>query len=485
MAEAAPSESLIGTVLGGFRLVEKVGEGGMGAVYKGYDESLDRHVAVKILPQRLAADETYVQRFMREARSVAKLHHPNLVHIYAVGEQDGLHYFAMEMIAGEPLSVLVARGGGLPIIDCVRILGQTMSALDKVHSLGIVHRDIKSANIMITPDDRAILMDFGLAKGGEYAEGVTSAGIVLGTPEYMSPEQALGEEATAQSDVYSLGVLFFEMLTGRLPFVGKSAIAVIRQHAETDAPAPSSVREGLPAQLDEVVLRAMAKDRSVRYANLPQMAAGLLKVGRTRELVDLAGAAGGGETMAMPKAARKTMERQPRLPAQGTAPTIVDSDSAAEETPAATGVPTMAAELAGIEAAPDAGDAAQADGESSATGALAAVGAGLAAIAVFLLALYYFYPGGEDGDGPAPAPVLDGTPALIRIGGGEPFPARYVTMKKAPDGRWLVVFIDAEGKLKEVAAEKVPEINFEIERASFPPRLLGDPPAPPEGDPSE
>jgi len=484
MAEAAPSESLIGTVLGGFRLVEKVGEGGMGAVYKGYDESLDRHVAVKILPQRLAADETYVQRFMREARSVAKLHHPNLVHIYAVGEQEGLHYFAMEMIAGEPLSVLVARGGGLPIIDCVRILGQTMSALDKVHSLGIVHRDIKSANIMITPDERAILMDFGLAKGGEYAEGVTSAGIVLGTPEYMSPEQALGEEATAQSDVYSLGVLFFEMLTGRLPFVGKSAIAVIRQHAETDAPAPSSLREGLPAQLDEVVLRAMAKDRSVRYANLPQMAAGLLKVGRTRELVDLAGSAGGGETQAMPRAARKTMEQQPHPPAQGTAPTIVDSggDAGAQETPAAAGVPTMAADLAGIEAAPG---APRADRESSATGALVAVAAGVAAIAVFLLALYYFYPGGEDGDGPAPAPVLDGTPALIRIGGGEPFPARYVTMKKAPDGCWLVVFVDAEGKVTEVAAEEVPEINFDIERASFPPQLLGDPPAPPEGDPSE
>jgi len=471
MAAAAPGESLIGTVLGGFRLVEKVGEGGMGAVYKGYDESLDRHVAVKILPQRLAADQTYVQRFMREARSVAKLHHPNLVHIYAVGEQDGHHYFAMEMIAGEPLSVRIAGQagggpdgqGGLPVIDAIRIIGQTMSALEKVHALGIVHRDLKSANVMITPEERAILMDFGLAKGGEYAEGVTSAGIVLGTPEYMSPEQALGEEVTAQADVYSLGVLLFEMLTGRLPFTGKSAIAVIRQHAETEPPAPSELRSGLPAQLDEVVLRAMAKDRAVRYADLAQMAAGLLKVGRTRELVELAGSAGGGETLAMPKLARKTMQRSPHLPGQGTAPTIIDPDRSptAESGGGASGQPTLAAELAG-----------SAQAQPGGSGMLAAVGVGAAAVTIFLLALYYFWPAG-DLDDPQPGPTEQGTPALIRVGGCEPFPARYVTMKKTPEGRWLVVFVNAEGKLTEVAAEQVPEINFEIERDKFPPELLG------------
>ena len=460
MPEAEPGQSLIGTVLGGFRLVEKLGEGGMGAVYKGYDESLDRHVAVKILPQALAADETYVQRFMREARSVAKLHHPNLVHIYAVGEEHSLHYFAMEMISGEPLSVRIAREGGLKVIDAVRFIGQTMSALDKVHALGIVHRDIKSANIMINPDGRAILMDFGLAKGGDYAEGVTTAGIVLGTPEYMSPEQAFGEEVTAQSDVYSLGVLFFETLTGRLPFTGKSAIAVIRQHTEADPPVPSSAKEGIPKPLDEIVLRAMAKKRSVRYANLQQMAAALLRVGRTRELLELAGEAA-AETMAV-KVPKKTMERKPHVPSQATAPTIVD------DTPPpagiATGAPTIADDLSARPSAP-------ARGGGSATAIIIGVAAAAAA-ALFFVILYAFRPG--DGIPPQPKPP-NGRTGDVVIEGEEPFRGRLVLIE---DG--VAVFEKEDGERVEVGFDKRWEMKYDAPAEGEAPEG-----APPEGGGTE
>ena len=455
--------SLVGTVLGGFRLVEKIGEGGMGAVYKGYDESLDRHVAVKILPQALAADETYVRRFMREARSVAKLHHPNLVHIYAVGEEGGLHYFAMEMIAGEPLVERIAREGGLGVIDSVRVIGQTMSALGKVHALGIIHRDIKSANIMLTPDGRAILMDFGLAKGGEYAEGVTSAGIVLGTPEYMAPEQALGEEITPQVDVYSLGVLLFEMVTGKLPFTGKTAIAVIRQHTETEPPVPSSLMSGIPKALEGVILPAMAKDRAVRYRDLSQMAGALLHVGRTRELVDLAGS--GPDAPAAPKVPRKTMERSPHVPAKGTAQTLVDSAPSAPSAPTilddaakvATGAPTIADELPAAPAAPAAA------GEKTSFASVAAVVfAGLSALAIFLAVLWSFWPAPEIEPVEPVGPGAGSPAAEVRIGGEAPFTGRLVSITREGDS-WIAVIADESGELREVNVRDLKELEFSRE----------------------
>ncbi len=447
-------DDLIGAVLGGYRLVEKIGQGGMGAVYKGYDESLDRHVAVKILPGALANDQTYVARFAREAKSVAKLHHPNLIHIYAVGEERGYHYFAMEFIEGIPLSEkIAASGGGLELIDAIRIIGQTMSALEKVHSLDIVHRDIKSSNIMLTHDGRAILMDFGLAKGGEGLEGVTAAGIVLGTPEYMPPEQALGEAVTKQGDIYSVGVLLFEMLTGRLPFKGKSAIAVIRQHAEAEPPKPTSIRSGIPAALEGVVLRAMAKPLDVRYATLSAMAVELLKVGRTRELVDLAGTA--AKTLEM-----SGMAKAPAAPADSgaTAPTIVEP--ASQPTIAASqpgGAPTAEAPpLRGPSVAEQGAQAEAVPEEPSSwrTAAVIAV-AVVAALAIFLLSLHL-----ATRKPPAPAP--EGPKAKVELrGDDEAIFGRVESISKTEKG-WIAVIVGEDGERKEIEVDDLRELDFTV-----------------------
>jgi len=217
--------------LGIYILQRQIGKGGMGTVYLALDPPLQRQVAIKVLPPELARDPEYVARFEREATSLAKIRHPNLMHIYAVGYDVGHHFFVMEYIQGKTVIDVLRERGPLPYAYAIRILGQILSALDKVHATGIVHRDLKPGNIMIDEDDRAILMDFGLAKP-QYDRTVTTDHTIIGTPEYMAPEVAEGQEADARSDLYALGVVLFEMLTGQAPFRGASAIAILRQHVE-------------------------------------------------------------------------------------------------------------------------------------------------------------------------------------------------------------------------------------------------------------
>ena len=273
--------------IGIYELRRQIGKGGMGAVYLAHDPTLDRPVAIKLLPAELAADPDYLARFQREATSVAKIRHPNLLHIYAVGCDAGRHFIAMEYIKGHTLARIVRRQGPLPYKVALRVLGQVLSALDKIHAAGIVHRDLKSSNIMIDEDRRAILMDFGLAKP-RHDRSVTTGHTLLGTPEYMAPELAEGRDATFGSDIYALGVVLHEMLTGHVPFRGSSAIATLRQQVDGPTPSLAGIVPDLPPELDAVLGRMMAKKADERYPTTRAVAADLVTVCRTAALATLA-----------------------------------------------------------------------------------------------------------------------------------------------------------------------------------------------------
>lgn len=282
-ARPISAKDVIGRNLGPYRLDKKIGQGGMGAVFLAYDSGLDRTVAVKVLT--LASNNSVgTERFLREARHLAKLKHPNLLHVYNVGRQNDTYYFAMEYLAGDTLSRLIrAQPGGLPLAQFLPLAAQILSALYYVHSQGIVHRDIKSGNIMVC-DRRAVLMDFGLAKE-EGSSQLTGTGIVLGTPDYLAPEQAEGGSIGPWTDLYCFGVVMYEALNGKLPFQGRSAIAIIRQHLEAS---PPPMAGHLPSGLDKIVMRCLAKNPQDRFADCPALAVELFKLFPILELKELA-----------------------------------------------------------------------------------------------------------------------------------------------------------------------------------------------------
>lgn len=280
------AEPKAGEKIGFYEIRSVLGKGGMGTVYLADDHSLDRRVALKMLPLRLSQDPDIVARFQREARALAKLRHPNLMHIYTVGEHQGRPFFAMEYIKGSTLGAVIAKTGRLRPPQAVHIAAEVMSALDKVHKAGTIHRDIKPGNIMIDEDGRAVLMDFGLARQ-ETDAALTADHTVLGTPSYMSPEQAGGERLDARTDIYSLGVVMYEMLTGSPPFKGKTSFEVLRQHIESTVPAPSELQPGVPPELDVAIARALAKSPGDRFQDVGEMAAALSQVYRNATLIRL------------------------------------------------------------------------------------------------------------------------------------------------------------------------------------------------------
>ena len=277
--------------IGPYEVRRLLGKGGMGAVYLAADHALDRMVAIKMLPLRLAEEPDIVARFQREARALAKLRHPNLMHIYTVGEHEGRPYFAMEYVRGSTLSAVIARAGRMPPPQAAHVAAEVMSALDKVHEAGIVHRDIKPGNVMVDEDGRAILMDFGLARQVQDAP-LTADHTVLGTPNYMSPEQAEGKKLDARADIYSLGIVIYEMLAGAPPFHGKTSFEILRQHIESSVPAPSELHRDVPETFDLVVARAVAKSPDDRYQDVRQMAADLAQVYPSATLARLVHAPG-------------------------------------------------------------------------------------------------------------------------------------------------------------------------------------------------
>lgn len=268
-----PESALVGRTLGPYRIEALLGRGGMSTVYRARQMTLDRRVALKLLPPEYTVDTTLVARFLQEARSAAALQHPNIIPIYDSGQVDGLYYIAMRYVEGAPLSRAIPEQG-FPVARAVAIVEQIASALDYAHARGVVHRDVSAGNVMIEPGDRVTLMDFGIAQARQTSR-LTRAGIAVGTLEYLSPEQARGELATPRSDVYALGVLAFELLSGRLPFSAADDRALLLQHLNTPAPSIRAGRPDIPAGIDAALQRCLAKDPAARFASAGAMVAAL------------------------------------------------------------------------------------------------------------------------------------------------------------------------------------------------------------------
>lgn len=267
---------LIGKVFGSrYRLEEKIGVGGMAEVYRAYDLTLNRTVAVKILYPQFASDADFVERFKREAQAAANLSHPNIVNVYDWGAENSTYYLVMEHLVGQNLKQLIQKKGSLPPSLVVDIGRQVAAALQFAHKRNIVHRDIKPHNIIITDEGEVKVTDFGIAR--TVTSNLTQTGAILGTAYYISPEQAKGEEVSPLSDIYSLGVVLYEMATGQLPFKGETPVAVALKHIQEQPPLPQELNPAIPAGLQAVILKALARDPLLRYQSAEELRQDLAK----------------------------------------------------------------------------------------------------------------------------------------------------------------------------------------------------------------
>jgi hypothetical protein len=250
-------------LLGGrYRLARRMAAGGMGQVWEAEDTVLHRTVAIKVLSEGLSSDPNSAERFRREARAAAGLAHPNVASVFDYGEDDGTQFIVMELVEGETLADRIGRVGRLDPAEAARVAGRIAAALEVAHEAGIVHRDVKPGNVMLTPEGEVKVLDFGIAAAA--GSNLTATGFTIGTAAYLSPEQAAGERATPLSDVYTLGVVLYEMLTGRPPFTGETPVAVAAAHVSREAPSLAGEVPGIPAHLAEVCERALAKDPQLR-----------------------------------------------------------------------------------------------------------------------------------------------------------------------------------------------------------------------------
>jgi serine/threonine-protein kinase len=275
----ATADQLIDRVFDGrYRIVRKLGAGGMADVYLAEDQELGRRIAIKILNDRHAHDDQFVERFRREAKNAAGLSHPNIVSIYDRGEFEGNYYIAMEYLDGRTLKELIVRNGPTPVPIAIDYARQILSAVAFAHRNGVVHRDIKPHNIVVGRDGRLKVTDFGIARSG--ASQMTEAGSIIGTAQYLSPEQARGAHVDQRADIYSVGVVLYEMLTGEVPFTGDTPVEIAMKHLSTVPPSPSELNDTVPHDLDAIVLRALAKDPEQRYQSSEEMDADLGRVAR-------------------------------------------------------------------------------------------------------------------------------------------------------------------------------------------------------------
>src|SRR5438309_1796577 len=275
-----------GQTLAHYRILEKIGQGAMGEVYKAEDLKLGRQVAIKFLRPGGPPDEKTRQRFLREARSASALNHPNIITIHAIEESDGLDLIVSEYIGGESLRARLDRGP-LDLLQVLDLGSQVCEALAAAHSINLIHRDIKPANILIGPRGQVKVLDFGLAKivqtlpseidkeAATMVADLTDKGQIIGTVSYMSPEQTRGESLDVRSDIFSLGVVLYEAGTGRLPFSGPSMLSLLHNIATANPPAPSIIKHDLPLEFDLIIARAMAKDVERRFASAAELAEAL------------------------------------------------------------------------------------------------------------------------------------------------------------------------------------------------------------------
>jgi eukaryotic-like serine/threonine-protein kinase len=314
----AVTDSLIDTLFDGrYRIVRKLGSGGMANVYLAEDQELGRRVAIKILNDRHAGDEQFVERFRREAKNAAGLSHPNIVSIYDRGEAaEGTYYIAMEYLDGRSLKELIVSRGPAPIPIAIDYARQILAALRFAHRNGVIHRDIKPHNILVDSEGRVKVTDFGIARAeqaGASAQQMTEAGSIIGTAQYLSPEQARGTRVDKTSDLYSLGIVLYELLTGTVPFTGETPVEIAMKHLSAIPDPPSERRHEVPHALDMVVLRALAKDPRDRYQSAEEMDADLERVARgssvSRETEEAATTVLSGAELAA--AAPTTIQRAP------------------------------------------------------------------------------------------------------------------------------------------------------------------------------
>ncbi len=270
--------TLLGTTLNGrYRLEARIGTGGMSSVYRAIDETLERPVAIKLMNREIADDSDQLERFRREARAVAQLSHPHIVGVIDYGEDQGRPYIVLEYVEGETLKERIRRNGELDVSEAVAYAIEIARALGCAHARHIVHRDVKPQNVLIDEEGSAKVTDFGIARSLD-DDGLTADGRVLGTTDYVSPEQALGHAVTGQSDLYSLGIVLFEMLTGGVPFRGENQVAVAMKHVREELPDVQSLRPEVSASLAAVIDRATAKDLHERYRSDEELIADLENV---------------------------------------------------------------------------------------------------------------------------------------------------------------------------------------------------------------
>jgi serine/threonine-protein kinase len=316
---------MIGQTLLHYRVLSKLGEGGMGEVYLAQDTKLERNVALKVLPEEMARNPRRWERFVREAKAVAALNHPNIVTIYAVEEAAGRHFFAMELVEGQTLDRLIPRDG-MELPRFFDLAGQLTAALGGAHRQGILHRDLKPQNVMVTREGRVKVLDFGVAKavrqqqkteagGGVARKDLTDEGAVLGTASYMSPEQACAEPVDRRSDLFSLGIILFEMATGGYPFHGRTPVAVLSSILRDEPPLAGALRRGLPSRLSTAINRCLQKTPDLRYPTAEALAQDLETAHtqwRQAPVVD-----GPEPTVEGPRAAARAGERTPSGPRPG------------------------------------------------------------------------------------------------------------------------------------------------------------------------
>lgn len=288
-----------GELIGGrYELGRQLGAGGMARVYLGHDRLLDREVAVKVLSEPYASDPQFVERFRREASAAAGLNHPNIVAVYDRGEADGSYYIVMEYLSGPDLKQVIRRRAPLPPLQTIDYGQQILAALGAAHRRDVVHRDVKPQNVLVAEDGHLKVTDFGIARAGAQTD-MTEAGAVIGTAQYLSPEQARGDEVTAASDCYAVGIVLYEMLTGKVPFDGDRPVAVAMKQISDEPVPPGQVQPGIPPELSAVVMRALAKRPSERYRTADELSRALADArsaidgsGSTTRVMPAAGAAG-------------------------------------------------------------------------------------------------------------------------------------------------------------------------------------------------
>jgi hypothetical protein len=381
-----------GDEFAGYRIERRLGRGGMGVLYLALEPGLQRRVALKLIAPEAAADEVFARRFAEESRIAASIEHPNVVPIYAAGEEDGVPFIAMRYVAGSDLGRRLSREGKLEPADAVALIAQVGNGLDAIHAAGLVHRDVKPANVLLSEGagvPHAYITDFGVARNVATNSGLTQTGRFVGTLDYVAPEQISGREMDARVDVYALGCLLFKLLTGEVPFPRDGEAARLYAHLNDPPPAPSLYVQEVSMALDDVVVRAMSKQPDDRYPSAGDL-------GRAAE------AARRGAQVAIPErtvatgaAATRTAETMQPEPVEPTAETRAPVEPTAEPTVAArTAELTAATEVAG----PDRGRR------------RLALGGGLAATAVIVVVAAIALSGGDGGDGGGAAPTAETTP---------------------------------------------------------------------------